>query len=73
MKRHCESFFAMQINLITCSSALLESIYVLRGVGEAACSVLLTKYCSGDKIEKNEVGGACSAYGVRREACTEFW
>jgi hypothetical protein len=23
----------------------------------------LTKYCSGDKIEKNEMGGACSAYG----------
>ena len=25
--------------------------------------MLLTKYCSGYKIEKNEVGGACSAYG----------
>ena len=24
---------------------------------------LLTQYCSGDKIEKNEMGGACSAYG----------
>ena len=23
----------------------------------------LTKYCSGDKIEKNEMGGGCSAYG----------
>ena len=21
------------------------------------------KYCAGDKIEKNEMGGACSAYG----------
>jgi hypothetical protein len=21
------------------------------------------KYCSGDKIKKNEMGGACSAYG----------
>ena len=21
------------------------------------------EYCSGDKIEKNEMGGACSAYG----------
>jgi len=27
------------------------------------CSVLLTQYCAGDKIEKNEMGGACSAYG----------
>jgi len=25
-------------------------------------SALLTQYCSGDKIEKNEMGGACSAY-----------
>ena len=25
--------------------------------------MLLTQYCSGDKIEKNEMGGACSAYG----------
>ena len=27
---------------------------------------VLTPYCSGDKIEKNEMGGACSAYGERR-------
>jgi hypothetical protein len=25
--------------------------------------VLLTKYCSGDQIEKNEMGGSCSTYG----------
>jgi hypothetical protein len=25
--------------------------------------VLLTQYCSGDQIEKNEVGVACSTYG----------
>jgi len=31
----------------------------------------LPKYCSGDKIEKNEMGGACSAYGV--VAYTGFW
>jgi len=24
---------------------------------------LLAQYCSCDKIEKNEMGGACSAYG----------
>ena len=29
-------------------------------------SVILTKYYSGDQIEKNEVGGACSTYGERR-------
>jgi len=26
-------------------------------------SVLLTKYCAGSKIEKNEMGGACGTYG----------
>ena len=26
-------------------------------------SVLLTQYCSRDKIEKNEIGGSCSAFG----------
>ena len=25
--------------------------------------VLLTQYCSGDKIDKNEMGGKCSRYG----------
>ena len=24
---------------------------------------MLTQYCAGDKIEKNEMGGVCSAYG----------
>ena len=28
--------------------------------------VLLTQYCSGDKIEKNEMGMACSTYGERK-------
>ena len=23
----------------------------------------LTQYCMGDKLEKSEMGGACSAYG----------
>jgi len=35
--------------------------------------VLLTEYCSGDKIEKNGMGGACSAYGGTGEAYTGFW
>ena len=34
--------------------------------------VLLTKYCSGDKIEKKEMGGACSAYGGEKRH-TGFW
>jgi len=28
--------------------------------------VLLTKYRAGEKIEKNEMGGACRAYGEGR-------
>ena len=34
-------------------------------------SVLLIQYCSGDKIEKNELGGACSTYGG--EVYIGFW
>jgi hypothetical protein len=26
-------------------------------------TVFLTQYCTGGKIEKNELGGACSVYG----------
>jgi len=33
---------------------------------------ILTQYCVGDKIEKNEMGRACSAYR-EGEACTGFW
>jgi hypothetical protein len=33
---------------------------------EEESSVLLTQYCAGDKIERNEMGGACNAYGGRR-------
>jgi len=29
----------------------------------AKWSVLLTQYCAGDKVEKNEMGWACGAYG----------
>jgi hypothetical protein len=25
--------------------------------------ISITQYCSGDKVEKNEIGGACSSYG----------
>jgi hypothetical protein len=35
--------------------------------------VLLTYYCAGDKIEKDEMGGACSTVWGRGEACTGFW
>jgi len=34
--------------------------------------VLVTQYCSGDKIEKNETGGACSAYGEEERRIQGF-
>ena len=33
-------------------------------------SVLLTQYCAGGNIKKNEIGGACGAYGGG-ERCAE--
>ena len=33
-------------------------------------SVLLAQCCAGGKIEKNEMGGACDAYG-RGERCAQ--
>ena len=32
--------------------------------------VLLTQYCAGGKIEKNEMGGACDTYGGG-ESCAQ--
>jgi hypothetical protein len=33
---------------------------------------MLTKYCLGDQIEKNEMGGAFSTYGERRSVYRGF-
>ena len=38
----------------------------MRGLG----ILLLTQYCAGGKIEKNEMGGACGAYGGE-ERCAQ--
>jgi len=35
-------------------------------------TLLLTQYCSGDKIEKNEMGGTCSAYGGEKRRIQGF-
>ena len=35
-------------------------------------SVLLTQYCVVDKIEKNEMGGACGTYGGRERCAQGF-
>jgi len=45
----------------------------LRGIREEGSgenyimrSLIITKYLSGDQIEKHEMGGACSTFGERR-------
>jgi len=44
-------------------------IKILKNKRHLICSIntlemaLLTQYCAGDKIEKNEMGWACGAYG----------
>ena len=35
-------------------------------------NVLLTQYCVGDKIEKNEMGTACGTYGGRKSCAQGF-
>jgi hypothetical protein len=37
-----------------------------------AGSVLLTQYCSGNNIEKNEMGRACGAYGEKDRCIQGF-
>ena len=36
------------------------------------CSVLKDFPCSGDKIVRNEMGGACSAYGEEERRIQDF-
>jgi hypothetical protein len=32
----------------------------------------MTKYYSGNKIEKNEIGGACNTYGGKERCIQDF-
>ena len=34
--------------------------------------ILLTQYCAGDKIEKNEMGGTCGTYGGGEKCAQGF-
>jgi hypothetical protein len=45
------------------SHILLQIFFIFCVVCELAGSVLLTQYCAGGKIEKNEMDQACGAYG----------
>jgi len=44
---------------------LLSSSLLSKNLKIKIRSVLLTEYCAGGKIEKNEMGGACGTYGGR--------
>jgi hypothetical protein len=46
------------------------NVFVLLARGIALCSVLLTKYNSGDQVKKTEMGRACGTYG-REERCIQ--
>ena len=41
-------------------------------IGSIWLRIGTAQYCSGDQIEKNEMGGACSAYGEMRGAYRGF-
>jgi hypothetical protein len=64
--------FIGPIKLHTSVSCLMGKLHFSDVVDENK-SVLLTHYCPGDKIEKNEMGGACSSDEGGGDACTGFW
>ena len=44
---------------------VLQNDFIFRGLDFMGLieNTLLTQYCEGDKIEKNEMGWVCDAYG----------
>ena len=50
--------------LIFLKRFIAHRVYTVRtSIKNKIVLVLLTQYCAGDKIEKNEMGRACGAYG----------
>jgi hypothetical protein len=45
---------------------IISQISICRSARWYTETLPLTQYCSGDQIEKNEIGGACGTYGERR-------
>jgi len=45
--------------------------YIMRSLYDIY--IFLTQYFPDDKIEKNEVGGACSTYDGEKRCYTRFW
>ena len=61
----CGAFFRLFFEQVKCTidNAFNLQDLVLKGLVKIIGFVLLTQYCAGDKIEKNEMGWACGAYG----------
>ena len=62
----CLSHLRAEYRLRICGLDLgIDGMIILIWITEgwAKWSILLTQYCAGDKIEKNEMGWACGAYG----------
>ena len=53
-------------NFFNNATSIIDVINVL------FCSVLLAQYCAGDKIKKNEMSGAGSAYGGGQRRVQDF-
>jgi hypothetical protein len=54
----------------SCFHCLIIIIIIILLLLTIIIIILLTQYCAGGKIEKNEMGGACGAYGGG-ESCAQ--
>ena len=57
---HQEFVHVLSLGLCLCE----HTVCILTISNKSHISVLLTEYFSGGKIEKNEMGEACGAYGA---------
>jgi hypothetical protein len=70
VRKRFRAYYSYISRAVTCRTLHFPTQFILCVL---YICVLLTRYCSVDKIEKSEMGGACSAYGGRGEAYTGFW
>ena len=55
--------FGVSINVFRLAGDILNITCNFMYCNHQVPSVLLTQYCAGGKIEKNEMSGACGTYG----------
>jgi hypothetical protein len=68
----CTTLLLLLLTLLYRLSPVLPDSRVRGPCGGYPSSALLTIYYLGDQINKSEMSGACSTYGVR-EVHTGFW